>query len=163
MSSYLAIDGRAVLSFFNPVKTEQFMINYFDTVFAIHAHDQYSIKCMRSINFLLLFQSILQVYLFLCPFHWHRSVFFDIFDQSNHYPSLLKLNMSAIFLMLAYMFHMLYFCISSRTCFKLLSEYYLHDSRAFVKTPPSALKKLILTILNAYQVITVMTGIRCIC
>ena len=159
MFSYFAVNRRAVLNYFNPFKTEQLNVNYINTVQSLHNHDPYARKCLRSIYLVLLFQSIFQLYLYLFPFPWHRLIFFDMFDESNNYPNLFKLNIAAIFLMCAYMFHMLYVCISSEKCFQLVNDYYMHDSKTFVRTPCWGIKKLAIAILNIYQLLPMVAGL----
>lgn len=160
LTLYFAIDRRAVFAFFNPFKTEQFTANYMATVTSLRADDQHSTKCLRSIYFVLLFQSILQVYLYLFPFQWHRFALFDLANQSNSYPNSFRLSLTAVFLMSAYMFHMLYVRISPEACFKLVSDYYLYDNKKFVNTPPWVINKLVIMILSIYQVISMGTGMH---
>lgn len=159
MSSYFSINRRAVHAFFNPCKNEQFLTNYINTVISLRDHDQYSLKCFRSIFFILLFQSILQLYLYLFPFQWHHLVFFDIFDQSNNYPNFAKLFLSSLELMCAYLIYMIYFKISVEDFFELFYDYYRNGATAFVTTPVLSLTKFVVNALNLYQILMLVAGL----
>lgn len=159
--SYFGVDRRAVLNFFNSFKTEQFVANYFSTILALRDHDQHSIRCFHSIYFILVFQSTLLFGLHVAPLPvWPRVLVFDVFDQSNNYPALFKLNISAILLMTAYMFHMLYVRIAHERSFALLYDYYVNGVTTFVNTPAVTLKKLVVGSLNFYQGMMLVTGTK---
>lgn len=159
LSSYFAINRRAVLNFFNPVKTEQFMANYLATAQSVHDHDEHSRKCLRSIYFVMITGALIQVLLFLFPAHGHHPMLFDIFDESNHYPNWFKLNTAVLALMFAYMFYMLYDRTPSQRVFAFMSDSYLHDKDTFITASSSSkIKKLILIILIVYQVFTVLVS-----
>lgn len=152
-----AVNRKAVLSFFNFFKNDhQFIANYCNTIAKLGAKDQYSIKCFRTIYFLLISQAIFQVYLYLCPLQWQQSMVFNIFDQSNNYPNTLKLSTSTIFLMSAYLFYMLHFPIRSERCFELAREWYLNENQTFTKIPALKIKKIIVAILDGYQVFVII-------
>lgn len=154
LSSYFAINGRAVLRFFNPVRTEQFMANYIITARSVNEHDEYSTKCLHSIYFVMITAALIQILLFLFPGHGLDLMLFNMVDESNDYPNLFKINTAAMALMFAYMYYMLYDRTPSESVFAFLSDSYLYDSHTFITTSTSEIKKLIINSLTFYQVFT---------
>lgn len=158
MSSYFAINSRAVLNFFNPIKSKQFVTNYMLTTVSLRENEPHSVGCLRSVNLVLIFESIFQLYLYFCPSSSHRLIFFDCLEQSNNFPDVLKCNLSAILLMTVHLFHVMYVRISSERGFELFYNYYVHGDKTFVHAPRWQLNKLVVFILNLYQVLPVACG-----
>lgn len=158
MASYFAVNRKAVFNYFNPYKTEQFIENYVITAQSLRANDPYSIKCLRTIYLVLISQSIFQAYLYLFPFQWQHSMLFDLVHESNNFPSIFKLHLSAVFLMFAYIFHMLYVRVSAELVFKIAVDYY-QDDKSFITVPLSTIMRILLLALNAYQLIMLVNGI----